>query len=188
MSQNIEELFDRAGLIAPSATVDLDVVIRSGRRTRNRRRVFAGALVVIALLAGVVGISQGVLQFESHPSQAVQAVPPAEVAATIEQARADGTIDGPVRWVRTTYGAAAPVVGATSAANDAAMPVYLVQFHGQFTVQDAHMPTPDAPVPTGTDMLVIVPVGPSDGTGGGVRLSNAAIDLARYGQVEETRQ
>ena len=83
MTIDLQELFDRAGLEAPTSSVDGDVVVRRGRHLRARRRAAAsaGTLLVTGVVAlgavALTGIVPGVRQDPSvvAPVSAISLLP-----------------------------------------------------------------------------------------------------------------
>lgn len=145
------------------------------------------AAVVSACTSSPTTLSVGAP--DSQPTPAHRGAAPAAVIRAVEGAWTDGTVRGPVRWIRTTEQAAAPLDHAGPGAGDT--PIYVIELHGHWVLDSAPRPAtrvhgklvvPESP--EGTVMILFVPVTPDPGRGGwGVWLSDRAVDLSPYGTV-----
>jgi len=102
---------------------------------------------------------------------------------TVAQAKAEGTVTGPVEWITTTSQKVAPLSHVGPAMPD--VPIYAVHISGNFVLAGAPRPYGggSSSAPKGTQMVVFVPIGNGEQGGGGMILTNQPIDLTPYGKV-----
>ena len=106
---------------------------------------------------------------------------PAPVIKAVAQARSDGQIEGPVEWISTTTQRAAAIDHLGPAEPD--VPIYAVQMRGRFTLDNAPRPMGAARSPHGTVLVLFIPIENFDRGGSGLTLTEATVDLSRYGNV-----
>jgi len=111
-------------------------------------------------------------------AQATAQVPPAPVVEAVAQARTKGTVTGLVEWVKTTTRTAAAIT--RDGPGSADVPIYAVQIHGHYVLEPVPRP-PGATSPSGTDLVVFVPIPNNDNGGAGVLLTHTPVDLSPYG-------
>jgi hypothetical protein len=168
-------------------------LVQERAASRSRRQVAVVATAVLAAAATVVAAV--ILSGSSTPAAPLPAasrpaavpsrvlpdvpVPPLVMAAALD-ARREGTVVGPVQWLRTTSKAAEAFSGYTPGRPD--QQIYLVQVQGQFVLDSAPRPM-GAPSPTGTAMVLVIPLVTSDQGGGGLRMGQGPMDLSYLGDV-----
>jgi hypothetical protein len=108
--------------------------------------------------------------------------PPAAVLVAVEQARTEGTVSGTVEWIESTSRSVAALSHDGPGSPD--VPVYVVQLHGHFVLDSAPRPSLAAGIPSGTDLVLFVPIPNDDNGGAGVRLADDKVDLSPYGAVQ----
>ena len=111
---------------------------------------------------------------------ATASVPPAAVVEAVAHARTDGTMTGLVEWVKTTTRTAAAITHDGPGSAD--IPIYVVQIHGHFVLDEVPRPK-GATSPSGTDLVLFVPIPNNDNGGAGVSLRHTPVDLSPYGTV-----
>lgn len=147
------------------------------------RRVGLVAVGVLAL-AGCTSALPDVPTPSHSTSAAAPAVaasiPPPAVVDAVKRAQSEGKITGTVQWVTTSTMKAQAITRTGSGAAD--VPIYAVQMRGWFVLGSAPRP-PGATSPTGSVLVVFVPMGDDSAGGGGAMLSNSPVDLSAYGDV-----
>ena len=114
-------------------------------------------------------------------TQTAAATVPAAVMKAVARARSDGQIVGPVEWISTTTQRAAAIDHTGPAEPD--VPIYAVQMRGRFTLDNAPRPMGAARSPHGTVLVLFIPIENFDRGGSGLTLTEATVDLSRYGNV-----
>jgi hypothetical protein len=158
---------------------------RAAAKRRKRRMVtVAGAASAAIMCVIVAGVAHGTTsEPTATPTNGLHdtfPVPPAVLEA-VEGAQTFGHIDRPVEWIVTTEQGAAPLDHSGPGAPD--IPIYAVQLRGRFVLTGASGPAGANFTPTGTVLILFVPISNPDRGGSGVELSNAVADLSRYGTV-----
>jgi len=113
-------------------------------------------------------------------TQTAAAAVPAPVMKAVARARSDGQIEGPVEWISTTTRRAAAIDHTGPAGPD--VPIYAVQMRGRFTLDMTPRPV-GAQSPSGTVLVVFIPIEDSDQGGVGLTLTESTVDLSLYGTV-----
>lgn len=107
--------------------------------------------------------------------------PPASVVRAVEQACGEGTVTGSAEWVRTSTRRVESVISdGTGPAAD--VPVYAVHLHGDFVLDSAPRPL-GAKSPSGTDLVLLLPIADNGQGGGGLTLTRLPVSLSGSGEV-----
>jgi len=156
------------------------------RRLRLRRQWTLGATVAAVALVAFSAANLDSMR-ANHPERfapstatASAIAPPAAVLQAVAEAKTEGTVSGPVEWVRTTSQKVAALSHDGPGSPD--IPIYAVHLSGHFVLNSAFVP-PGGKIPTGTELVVFIPVASTDQGGDGVLLNDGPIDLSPYGEV-----
>ena len=186
-----ELLAERAARVQP--VEDAVRLVEERAAGRSRRRT---AVLVTAVGAAVATVVAAFALSATHPPatdlpaasvppvSSARVLPDVPVPALVMQAaldiRREGTVVGPVQWVRTTEKAAAAFTGYVPGSFD--QEVYLVEVQGQFVLGDAPRPAGASSL-RGTTIVLTVPLVSSEHGGSGLRMGRGPMDLTYLGPV-----